>query len=341
MKNILVTGGAGYIGSHAVRALLKAGFDVSVVDDLSHGYENFIPSGVKLFKADICNPSDLDACFAEKQFDAVMHFAGRLEAGLSMVHPNEFFYANCVGGFNLLETMCRHRVDMLIFSSSAAVYGEPKTIPIKEDAELKPINNYGVTKLIFEQMLEMYRKSHGISYVSLRYFNAAGADLEGGIGEMHNPETHLIPNIFKAAKGEGEFKLFGTDYPTKDGTCVRDYIHVTDLADAHVLALNYLEKNRAHERVGNDALGDITQTGGFCDVFNLGNGSGYSNKEVIDAVKRVTGKDFKVVEESRREGDPPVLIADSKKAEKILGWKQKFAKIDQIIESAWKFEIKK
>ncbi|KKQ69988.1 MAG: UDP-glucose 4-epimerase, UDP-glucose 4-epimerase [Candidatus Peregrinibacteria bacterium GW2011_GWC2_39_14] len=332
MGRILVTGGAGYIGSHATRALVKAGYEVSILDDLSHGHEEFIPKAVKLFKFDICHPLDVDAAFAEKQFDAVMHFAGRLEAGLSMVHPNEFFYVNCVGGFNLLETMCRHGINKIIFSSSAAVYGEPKVLPIKEDSELKPINNYGVTKLIFEQMLEMYRKSHAISYVNLRYFNAAGADPEGGIGEKHNPETHLIPNIFKAAKGESDFKLFGTDYPTKDGTCVRDYIHVSDLADAHVLALNHLEK-----LVGDGA--DLTKS--FGEVFNLGNGNGYSNKEVIDSVRRVTGKDFKVVEEGRREGDPPVLIADSSKAEKVLGWKQKFAKIDQIVETAWKFEISK
>lgn len=330
MLRVLVTGGAGYIGSHTTRALVRAGFEVSVLDDLSNGYEEFVPKGVKLFKVDICDPAGLDAVFSEKQFDAVLHFAGRLEAELSMQHPEEFFYVNCVGGFNLLEAMRRHKVSKIIFSSSAAVYGEPKEIPIKENAELKPINNYGTTKLIFEQMLEMYRKSYGFSYVALRYFNAAGADPEAGIGEAHNPETHLIPNILKAAKSGGEFYLFGTDYPTKDGTCVRDYIHVCDLADSHVLALKYLGDGGKGGAVGRaSAVGEI---------FNLGNGAGYSNKEVIDAVKRVTGKDFKVVEKPRRTGDPPVLIADSKKAERVLGWKQKFSKIDQIIETAWKWE---
>ncbi len=324
MKNILVTGGAGYIGSHCVRALLKAGYEVSVLDDLSHGYAEFVPKNVKLFKIDICHPVDVDAVFGEKRFDAVMHFAGRLEAGLSITHPEEFFYVNCVGGFNLLEAMKRHDVKKIIFSSSAAVYGEPKSVPIKEDAELKPINNYGRTKLIFEQMLEMYRVSYGFSYVSLRYFNAAGADPKGGIGERHNPETHLIPNIFSSAKGERDFHLFGTDYKTKDGTCVRDYIHVCDLADAHVLALKHIEELE------------------YCgEEFNLGNGSGYSNREVIEAVKRVTKKDFKVADSMRREGDPPVLIADSSKAEKVLGWKRNFPKIDQIIKTAWEWELSK
>ena len=324
MKNILVTGGAGYIGSHAVRALIKAGYEVSILDDLSKGHEEFIPKEVKLFKIDVCHPIDIDAVFAEKQFDAVMHFAGRLEAGLSMENPNEFFYVNCIGGFNLLEAMRRHDCKKIIFSSSAAVYGEPKEIPIKETAELKPINNYGYTKLIFEQMLEMYRVSYGFSYVALRYFNAAGADPEGGIGELHNPETHLIPNIFKAAKGDSDFKLFGNSYETKDGTCIRDYIHVTDLADAHVLALKHIEELE------------------YCgEEFNLGNGNGYSNREVIESVKRVTGKDFKVVEEVKREGDPAVLIADPSKAVKVLGWKQNFSKIDQMVQTAWQFEMAK
>ncbi|MBI5152053.1 UDP-glucose 4-epimerase GalE [Candidatus Peregrinibacteria bacterium] len=334
MPRVLVTGGAGYIGSHCVRALVKAEYDVSILDDLSNGHEEFVPKGVKLFKVDICNPVDVDAVFSEKQFDAVMHFAGRLEAELSMEKPEEFFYVNCVGGFNLLEAMRRHGVKKIIFSSSAAVYGEPKEIPIKENAELKPINNYGTTKLIFEQMLEMYRKSYGFSYVALRYFNAAGADPEGGIGEAHNPETHLIPNILKAAKESSEFHLFGTDYPTKDGTCVRDYIHVCDLADAHLLALKYLGDGGSFGK-------ETGASGAVAEIFNLGNGAGYSNREVIDAVKRVTNKNFSVIEKPRREGDPPVLIADSSKAARILDWKQKFSKIEQMVETAWRFETSK
>jgi len=327
MKNILVTGGAGYIGSHAVRALIRAGYQISVLDNLSNGFAEFVPKGVKLFKIDICDPKELDAVFCEREFDAVMHFAGRLEADLSMMHPEEFFYVNCVGGFNLLETMRRHGVSKIIFSSSAAVYGEPKSIPIKEESDLKPINNYGRTKMIFEQTLEMYRASYGFSYVSLRYFNAAGADPEGGIGERHHPETHLIPNILKAAKGECDFYLFGTDYETKDGTCIRDYIHVCDLADAHVLALKYLENSDVN----------ISRA----EIFNLGNGSGYSNREIIDAARRVTKSNFKIIKKPRRKGDPSILIADSQKAEKILGWKRNFTNIDQIIETAWKFELSK
>ncbi len=320
MTKILVTGGAGYIGSHAVRALLKANYEVVVLDNLVKGHKEFVPKNVAFYQIDVGDVEGLEKLFSEHQIDAVMHFAGYIEAGLSMKEPEDFFDVNCLEGANLLEAMRVANVKNMIFSSTAAVYGNPVSTPIKETDVLMPVNFYGDTKLFFERMLKVYDHAYGLKSICLRYFNASGADESGEIGEDHQPETHLIPNVFKAAKGEVEsVKIFGCDYNTADGTCIRDYIHVSDLVDAHVLALAHLLKEQQS------------------DVFNLGNGSGYSVREVIEVVKKVTGKDFKVEEAPRREGDPEVLIADSSKAESVLGWKRNFPKLEQIVASAWKW----
>lgn len=319
-QKILVTGGAGYIGAHAVRALLKAGYQVVVLDNLEKGHNEFIPAGVPFYQMNVGDIEGLEKIFNEHKIDAVMHFAGYIEAGLSMQQPEEFFDVNCLEGANLLEAMRVANVKSMIFSSTAAVYGNPVSTPIKETDPLLPVNFYGDTKLFFERMLKVYDNAYGFKSVCLRYFNAAGADAGAEIGEKHDPETHLIPNVMKAALGKLDaVKIFGTDYNTPDGTCIRDYIHVTDLVDAHVLALEYLLREQKS------------------DVFNLGNGNGYSVREVIEVVRKVSGKDFKVEEAPRREGDPEVLIADSAKAEKVLGWKRNFPKLEDIVASAWKW----
>lgn len=323
MQKILVTGGAGYIGAHAVRALVKAGYEVVVVDNLSKGYQEFVPYEAVFYQASIGDRAAMQQVFAEHKIAAVMHFAGYIEAGLSMQQPEEFFQVNCVESATLLEVMREAGVKNMIFSSTAAVYGNPVSTPIKETDPLMPVNFYGDTKLFFERMLKVYDHAYGFKSVCLRYFNAAGADGSGQIGEQHDPETHLIPNVFKAALGHlPHVKIFGTDYNTPDGTCIRDYIHVTDLVDAHVLALQYLLREQKS------------------DVFNLGNGSGYSVREVIEVVRKVSSMDFAVEEAPRREGDPEVLIADSAKAEKILGWKRNFPQLKDIVASAWKWHQK-
>lgn len=317
---ILITGGAGYIGSHAVRALLKVGHQVVVVDNLVNGHKKFVPEEVAFYKDDIGDSNAMKQIFTEHSVDAVMHFAGFIEAGLSMKEPEKFFDNNCVKGAVLLEVMREFGVKNMIFSSTAALYGNPVSLPIKEEDPLIPTNFYGETKLFFEKLLKIYEQAYDFRYIALRYFNAAGADESGQIGEWHEPESHLIPRVLQTALGQHEaISIFGTDYDTQDGTCVRDYIHVSDLVDAHVLALDYLMKEAKS------------------DVFNLGNGSGYSVREVIDSAKKVTGVDFKVVEASRREGDPETLVADSSKAEKILGWQQKHPALEEIIGSAWKW----
>jgi UDP-glucose 4-epimerase len=317
-KNILVTGGAGYIGSHVVRKLINEGYKVSILDNLINGHSRSIPKDASFYKADLGDLASLKNIFDENNYDAVMHFAAFIEAGVSMKKPAEFFANNCVNGFNLLNEMLRHGVKRFIFSSTAAVYGDPVQDLIKENHPLKPVNNYGTTKLMFENILEMYKKSYNLQYIALRYFNASGADESGEIGEDHSPETHLIPLVLKAAMGKiDEIKVFGTDYDTPDGTCVRDYIHVNDLADAHVLALNKLFESEKS------------------DVFNLGNGKGFSVKQVIDSAKKITGKNIHVVETGRREGDPAVLVADSTKAKDVFGWTPKYTSIDDIIKTAW------
>lgn len=315
---ILVTGGAGYIGSHTVRHLLNNGWDpeqIVVFDNLIYGHKEFVPPGVELVEADLLLKEDLWAVFAENQFDAVIHFAAYAYVGESMEKPGKYFENNVCGGLNLLRTMADHGCDKIIFSSTCATYGMPEKTPITEDMPTKPINAYGESKLMYETILQWFDKLRDVRHVALRYFNAAGADF--GIGERHDPETHLIPLTIEAALGKRQsIKIFGTDYPTPDGSCIRDYIHVTDLADAHLKALNYLAE-------GNPS-----------DYFNLGTGQGSSVKEIVDLVKEVSGRDFTVEEVDRRPGDPAVLLSGGDKAARTLGWKCE-RDIRWIIESAW------
>lgn len=320
---ILVTGGAGYIGSHTVKLLEEKGFEVVVYDNLSNGHEEAVLNS-RFVKGDILERAKLDDLLTEIEFDAVIHFAAFIEVGESVKKPLEFFNNNVSGTLNLLSLLKKHGVKKFVFSSTAAVYGNPDKTPIEEDFELKPINPYGNTKLTVEKVLGDMSVAGDINYIALRYFNASGADESGLIGESHNPETHLIPLVLKTAKGERDsIKIFGTDYPTKDGTCIRDYIHVNDLANAHVLALNYL------------------LDGGDSDVFNCGYGVGYSVREIIDTAKKVTGVDFKVEEAERREGDPAVLVADNEKIKRVLGWQPVHNDIEFIIKTAWNWEKNK
>ncbi|MBI2107389.1 UDP-glucose 4-epimerase GalE [Candidatus Woesearchaeota archaeon] len=318
MKTILVTGGAGYIGSHTVHELVNQGYNIIVFDSLEKGHKNFLPDGVKFFQGDVGNIEDLNKVFSSNKIDAVIHFAGYIEAGESMVNPLKYFHNNSAKGITLIKAMNDNGVKNIMFSSTAAVYGNPKRVPITEDHETNPVNHYGASKLMLEKTLET-SKVQGISSIFLRYFNAAGAGY--GIGEKHNPETHLIPIILEVASGKRDhIKLFGTDYPTPDGTCVRDYIHVLDLASAHVQALKQLEKGKS-------------------GIYNVGTGKGYSVKEIINICRNVTGKNIKVVDEKRREGDPPVLVASSLKAQKELNWQPKYD-INDIIKSAWEWHKK-
>lgn len=318
---ILVTGGAGYIGSHVVKALGEKGYDIIVVDSLVKGHREAVLFG-ELKVADV---GDKDAMLEVLDYfkpDAVMHFAAFIEVVESVKNPSKYYENNTVKTLALLEAMIEKGIDKFIFSSTAAVYGNPNRVPIPETESVKPINPYGQSKACVEKILADYSRAYGLSFVSLRYFNAAGADPKGRIGESHNPETHLIPLVLKTAKGEREsIKVFGTDYPTPDGTCIRDYIHVDDLAEAHVLALNYL------------------LDGGESDVFNCGYGHGYSVKEVIDTAKKVTGVDFTVEESDRRPGDPAILVADSSKLKTKLGWKPSFDDLEYIVRTAWNWEL--
>lgn len=317
---ILVTGVAGYIGSHVVKVLGEKGFEVLVVDNLSKGHKEAVLYG-KLVVADLQDKATLDVIFEEFKPDAVMHFAAFIEVAESVKEPLKYYKNNTLNTINLLEVMIKNNVNRFIFFSTAAVYGNPEKIPIPETEPIKPVNPYGQSKAFVEKILQDFDRSYGLKYVSLRYFNAAGADPEGHIGESHNPETHLIPLILKTAKGEKEsIKIFGTDYNTFDGTCIRDYIHVDDLAEAHILALEYL------------------LDGGSSEVFNCGYGHGYSVKEVIDTAKKVTGVDFKVEEVERRPGYPAVLVADSSKLRKTLSWKPKFDDLKYIVQTAWNWE---
>ncbi len=321
--NILVTGGAGYIGSHTVKMLEEEGFNVVVYDNLSNGHKEAVLNS-KLVGGDILDSEKLSQLLKEVNFDACIHFAAFIEVGESVKDPLKFFKNNVSGTLNLLTDLKKHGVKNFVFSSTAAVYGNPEETPIKEHFELNPINPYGNTKFTVEEVLKDMSAVGDINYVALRYFNASGADESGLIGESHNPETHLIPLVLKTAKGEREsIKIFGTDYPTKDGTCIRDYIHVNDLAKAHILALNYLID------------------GGESDVFNCGYGVGYSVKEIIDTAKKVSGINFNVEEASRREGDPAVLVADNEKIKRVLGWKPEYNDIEYIIKTAWNWEKNK
>ena len=318
---ILVTGGAGYIGSHVVKALGEKGYDILVVDNLVKGHREAVLFG-ELKVADVGDKIAMLEVLDYFRPDAVMHFAAFIEVAESVKNPSKYYENNTVKTLALLEAMIEKGVDKFIFSSTAAVYGNPDRVPIPETESVKPINPYGQSKACVEKILADYSKAYGLSFVSLRYFNAAGADPEGRIGESHNPETHLIPLVLKTAKGEREsIKVFGTDYPTPDGTCIRDYIHVDDLAEAHVLALNYL------------------LDGGKSDIFNCGYGHGYSVKEVIDTAKKVTGVDFIVEESDRRPGDPAILVADSSKLKAKLGWKPRFDDLEYIVRTAWNWEL--
>ncbi len=315
---ILVLGGAGYIGSHTVRELLENGYNVAIADNLQTGHKESIPEEVKFYEGDIRDKNFLDNIFESEKIDAVVHFAANALVGESMINPLKYYDNNVYGTLELLKSMVEHKIGKIVFSSSSAVYGEPKSLPIKETDPVVPTNTYGESKLAMENMIKWVSKIHGLKYVALRYFNACGAHPDGKIGEDHTIETHIMPLVIQTALGQRDsVTILGDDYPTKDGTCIRDYIHVVDLARAHVLALEYLNK------------------GGESDVFNLGNGSGYSVKEIIDAVKRVSDKDFDVKITKRRPGDPARLVASSEKAENILKWQPKFKNLDDIIKTAW------
>ena len=315
---VLVCGGAGYIGSHTVRQLIKAGEEVIIADNLSKGHRAAIDSSVKFYECDIRDKAALKKIFAENKIEAVFHFAAYIEAGESVKLPLKYFNNNVYGMQILLEAMTECGVDKIIFSSSAAVYGEPEKIPIGENDATFPVNPYGDSKLIMEIMMRRVSAAQGVRYVSLRYFNASGASEDGSIGEDHHPESHLIPLILQVPLGKRDhITIFGTDYPTPDGTCIRDYIHVLDLADAHICALNYL------------------RGGGASNFFNLGSGKGFSVKEIIDAAQKVTAQKIKTELGARRAGDPARLIASSDKARKILGWTPQFDDIEKIIATAW------
>jgi UDP-glucose 4-epimerase len=314
---ILVTGGAGYIGGTVTRLLLAGGHSVTVFDNLCHSKRLAVANGAEFVEGDLADRALVEKTLEDGRFDAVMHFAALIEAGESMKQPEIYFRNNTASTLSLLEAMLATGHDRLVFSSTAACYGEPETTPILEDAKLKPTNPYGESKLLVEQMLGWMNVSHGLRYASLRYFNVAGA-IEG-YGEAHEPESHLIPLILDVALGRrASIKIFGQDYPTKDGTCVRDYIHVRDLAEAHLLALGALEEK---SRV----------------IYNIGNGQGFTVLEVIEAVRRVTGRPIAVEECERRAGDPAVLVASSEKIKLELGWKPQFAELDKIIASAWEW----
>jgi UDP-glucose 4-epimerase len=316
---VLVTGGAGYIGGTVANALIDEGHEVVIYDNLCHARRDLVPPRAKFVDGDIADRAKLEQLFDARPFDGVMHFAALIEAGESMKHPEVYFRNNTASTLSLFEAMIAKKVNRLVFSSTAAVYGEPESTPIREDAKLQPTNTYGESKLLVEHMLRWINQIHGLRYASLRYFNVAGAVVgpAGARGEAHEPESHLIPLILDVALGlRKSIKIFGKDYPTPDGTCVRDYIHVSDLAKAHLLALK--------------TLGDREKL-----IYNLGNGRGFTVREVIDSVQRVTGRPIEVEELPRRPGDPAVLVASSEKITAELGWTPDFPNLDDIIASAW------
>jgi UDP-glucose 4-epimerase len=318
---ILVTGGAGYIGGTVARILLGGGHEVTIFDNLCHSRRSALPPDAVFIEGELADRALLEKTLNAGRFDGVMHFAALIEAGESMQKPEIYFRNNTAGTLTLLEAMLATGHDRLVFSSTAACYGEPVSTPILEGAKLEPTNPYGESKLLVEHMLRWFNVAHGFRYASLRYFNVAGA-IEG-YGEAHEPESHLIPLILDVALGRRKnIKIFGEDYPTKDGTCVRDYIHVRDLADAHLLALAALEKQTRA-------------------IYNIGNGQGFTVREVIDSVRRVTGRPIAVEECPRRPGDPAVLVAGSEKIKRELGWRPQFADLDAIIASAWEWHQKR
>lgn len=323
---ILVTGGAGYIGSHTVLALCEQGYKVVVLDNLVYGHRDLIEAvlDVELIAGDIGDYDLLVDILKSRNISSIIHFAAYAYVGESCENPGKYYRNNVVSTLTLLEAMRDTGVKNIVFSSTCATYGTPDAIPITESQVQRPINPYGMTKLTVERMLKDFDAAHGIKFVAFRYFNAAGADPEGRLGEDHDPETHLIPLVLQVGLGTRDnISIFGTDYPTPDGTCIRDYIHVSDLAEAHILGLSFLAK------------------GNSSDVFNLGNGSGFSVKEVIEAARQVTGKEIPAVECDRRPGDPPSLVGASEKARKTLGWNPKYADIVTILEHAWQWHQKR
>jgi len=317
---LLVIGGCGYIGSHMVKCLLDEGHKVTVLDDLSSGFRDSLLGG-ELVVGDFGNRTLLDDLFSSVKFDGVLHFASFIQVGESVVNPAKYYQNNVANTLNLLEAMKERCLVPLIFSSTAAVFGEPAYVPINEAHPRQPINPYGMSKYMVEAMLRDFDRAYGLRSVALRYFNAAGADPKARIGERHNPETHLIPLALQTVLGHRPpLKVYGNDYDTPDGTCIRDYIHVDDLADAHLLALEFLLNE------------------GATSAFNLGSGSGYSVKEVLDAVKKVTGLDVPMEYGPRRGGDPARLVAEASNAKTILGWKPKYAKLNTIVSHAWNWE---
>lgn len=322
MKKVLVTGGAGYIGSHTTKELLKQGFEVVVFDNLSSGNKEFVLGG-GLIVGDLMDKAAIRNVFKSGDIAAVLHFASLIQVGESYLDPRKYYGQNLVSSLNLLDAMLEAGVKNFIFSLSAAVYGVPRQIPIPEDHPLLPINPYGQTKFFVEKILQDYDRAYGLKFISLRYFNAAGADPGGDLGEMHDPETHLIPNILSVILGKKEYlEIYGTDFPTPDGTAVRDYIHVTDLSSAHVLALQKLLSSSQSE------------------FINLGTNKGYSVREVIAKTEEITGKKVPSRQKSRREGDVPVLLASKERAERLLGWKLRYSELGTIIETAWKWHKK-
>ncbi len=316
----MVVGGAGYIGSHMVNLLCRKGIEVTILDNLSSGHRDAVLGGA-FVHGDLADVQILNTLFCRNKFDGVMHFASHIQVGESVIEPAKYYHNNLTCTLNLLDVMCAHDVKCFIFSSTAAIFGEPQQIPIDENHPKNPINPYGRTKWMVEQILADYDKAYSLKSISLRYFNAAGADPQGNIGERHNPETHLIPLVLQAASGKRpHITVFGRDYETPDGTCIRDYIHVEDLCQAHLLALERL------------------LDGAPSTVYNLGNGNGFSVQQVIDAVNRVSGRSIPVVEGDRREGDPARLIADSARAISELGWKPQYTDLDIIIRHAWQWE---
>lgn len=325
-STVLVTGGAGYIGSHAVLALKRAGYHVVILDNLAYGHQDLVEQvlQVELVVGDMSDRALLDRLFSTYQFAAVMHFAAYIAVGESVTEPAKYYRNNVTGTLTLLEAMIAASIKHLVFSSTCATYGVPKTVPIAEDHPVSPINPYAASKWMVEQILADFDRAYGLKSVCFRYFNAAGAEPTGLLGEDHTPETHLIPLVLLAALGQREsVSILGTDYPTPDGTCIRDYIHVADLATAHVLGLEYLLQ------------------GGSSNLFNLGNGNGFSVRDVIETAKQVTGRDFTVLERDRRPGDPPVLVGSSQKARQVLGWQPQHTELSEIIQHAWQWHQKR
>lgn len=319
---ILVTGGAGYIGSHMVRLLTELGHAVVTFDDLSAGFRDAVIGG-EFVQGSLHDKAALTALFGAYQFEAVVHFAGSIVVGESVRDPAKYYQNNLTGTLNLFDAMREHGVNKAVFSSTAAIFGTPQYVPIDEQHTQAPINPYGVTKWVTERILRDYDAAYGLRSVALRYFNAAGAAPDAALGERHDPETHLIPLALRAAKGElSELTVFGTDYDTPDGTCIRDYIHIVDLCDAHVLALQHLAQ------------------GGESRAYNLGNGQGYSVKEVVQVAERVSGKKISVQYGPRRAGDPPRLVADATKIKRDWGWSPRFGELEQIVQHAWQWEIR-